>query len=52
MFVLQLVLAMAERRRMAYRVHREILDEEEVDEMAEKSDSKGSLTQKFKQSMR
>ncbi|XP_027144125.1 solute carrier family 26 member 6 isoform X2 [Larimichthys crocea] len=43
---------MAERRRMAYRVHREILDEEEVDEMAEKSDSKGSLTQKFKQSMR
>ncbi|KAE8293215.1 Solute carrier family 26 member 6 [Larimichthys crocea] len=43
---------MAERRRMAYRVHREILDEEEVDEMAEKSDSKGSLTEKFKQSMK
>ncbi|KAM7412292.1 hypothetical protein PAMA_021985 [Pampus argenteus] len=43
---------MAERRRRGYSVHREILDEENVDEMAEKSDSKPSLCEKFKNSMR
>ncbi|XP_068453304.1 solute carrier family 26 member 6 [Clinocottus analis] len=40
---------MAERRRS---VHREILDEETVDELAKKSDSKPSLCEKLKKSMR
>ena len=43
---------MAERRRVGYSVHREILDEGEVDEMAQKSDSKTSLSEKVKKSMR
>lgn len=43
---------MAERRRMGYSVNREILDEGAVEEMAEKSDSKTSLCEKFKNSMR
>ncbi|KAK9515598.1 hypothetical protein VZT92_026231 [Zoarces viviparus] len=43
---------MAERRRMGYSVHREILDEEAVDELAKKSDSKPSLSEKIKKSMR
>ncbi|XP_075949600.1 solute carrier family 26 member 6 [Anarhichas minor] len=43
---------MAERRRMGYSVHREILDEEAVDELAKKSDSKPSLSEKVKKSMR
>ncbi|XP_035512371.1 solute carrier family 26 member 6 [Morone saxatilis] len=43
---------MAERRRMGYSVHREILDEGAVDEMAEKADSKTSLSEKVKKSMR
>ncbi|XP_029290942.1 solute carrier family 26 member 6 [Cottoperca gobio] len=43
---------MAERRQMGYSVHREILDEGVVDEMAEKSDSKTSLSEKAKKSMR
>ncbi|XP_056279024.1 solute carrier family 26 member 6 [Pseudoliparis swirei] len=43
---------MAERIRMRYSVHRDILDEEAVDEMAERSDSKPSLCEKFKKSMR
>ncbi|XP_070767116.1 solute carrier family 26 member 6 [Enoplosus armatus] len=43
---------MAERRRMGYSVHREILDEGAVDEMAEKSDSKTSLSERVKRSMR
>uniref|UniRef100_A0A8C3ANX6 Solute carrier family 26 member 6 n=1 Tax=Cyclopterus lumpus TaxID=8103 RepID=A0A8C3ANX6_CYCLU len=43
---------MAERRRMDYSVHREILDEGAVDEMAKRSDSKPSQCEKFKKSMR
>lgn len=46
-----LVLVMEERKRR-YSVHREILDEEAVDEMAEKSDSKASLCKKIKKSLR
>ncbi|XP_032376851.1 solute carrier family 26 member 6 [Etheostoma spectabile] len=42
---------MAERRRGGYSVHREILDEGAVDEMAQKSDSKTSLSEKVKRSM-
>ncbi|XP_063751168.1 solute carrier family 26 member 6-like isoform X1 [Eleginops maclovinus] len=45
-------LAMEERRRTGYSVHREILDEGAVDEMAEKSDSKTSLSEKVRKSMR
>ncbi|XP_040904056.1 solute carrier family 26 member 6 [Toxotes jaculatrix] len=43
---------MEERRRMGYNVHRKILDEGAVDEMAEKSDSQTSLCEKVKKSMR
>ncbi|KAM8754074.1 solute carrier family 26 member 6 isoform 1-T2 [Acanthopagrus schlegelii] len=43
---------MAERKIMGYSVHREILDEGAVDEMAEKSDSKTSLREKVKKSVR
>ncbi|XP_047454227.1 solute carrier family 26 member 6 [Mugil cephalus] len=43
---------MAERRHLSYNVQREILDEEAVEEMAEKSDTKTSLCQKVKTSMR
>lgn len=43
---------MAEKRRMGYNVHRDILDEETVDEMAEKSDSKTPLSEKVKKAMR
>ncbi|XP_038578932.1 solute carrier family 26 member 6-like [Micropterus salmoides] len=43
---------MAERRRMGYSVNREIMDEGEVDEVAEKSDSKTSLSERVKKSMR
>ncbi|KAJ4934257.1 hypothetical protein JOQ06_007057 [Pogonophryne albipinna] len=43
---------MEERRRAGYSVQREILDEGAVDEMAEKSDSKTSLSEKLKKSMR
>lgn len=50
--MLRLVYAMADRRRKAYSVQREILDEEVLDEMAEKSDSKISLSDKVKKSMR
>lgn len=50
--MLQLVSAMAERRRMGYSVNREIMDEGEVDEVAEKSDSKTSLSERVKKSMR
>ncbi|KAI9531046.1 hypothetical protein NQZ68_000538 [Dissostichus eleginoides] len=45
-------LAMEERRRAGYSVQREILDEGAVDELAEKSDSKTSLSEKLKKSMR
>ncbi|KAF3860188.1 hypothetical protein F7725_000443 [Dissostichus mawsoni] len=45
-------LAMEERRRAGYSVQREILDERAVDELAEKSDSKTSLSEKLKKSMR
>lgn len=43
---------MAERRRINYSVHRDVLDEESVDEVAQKSDSKPSLCEKVKKSMR
>ncbi|XP_054869244.1 solute carrier family 26 member 6 [Amphiprion ocellaris] len=43
---------MAERRRMSYSVHRDVLDEVAVDEMAEKSESKTSLCEKVRRSMR
>lgn len=39
-------------RRTGYSVERQILDEETVDEMAEKSDAKTSLSDKIKKSMR
>uniref|UniRef100_A0A7N8XA24 Solute carrier family 26 member 6 n=1 Tax=Mastacembelus armatus TaxID=205130 RepID=A0A7N8XA24_9TELE len=50
--MLQLVLAMAERRWVGYNVQRQILDEEAVDEMAEKSESKVVLSESIKKSMR
>lgn len=43
---------MEDRRRMGYSVQREILDEGALDEMAEKSESKISLSDKVKKSMR
>ncbi|XP_071762911.2 solute carrier family 26 member 6 [Centroberyx gerrardi] len=43
---------MMERRRAGYSVHREVLDEEAVDEMAEKSDTKTTLSEKVRESMR
>ncbi|CAJ1055474.1 solute carrier family 26 member 6 [Xyrichtys novacula] len=43
---------MAERRRLGYNVHREVLDEGEVEEMAEKSEEKTSLCENFNKSMR
>ncbi|KAM9751000.1 solute carrier family 26 member 6 isoform 1-T3 [Menidia menidia] len=43
---------MADRRRMNYKVHRDIMDEGTLDEMAEKTDSKPSLCEKMKKSMR
>lgn len=43
---------MEDRRRMGYSVHREILDEVALDEMVEKSESKTSLSDKVKKSMR
>lgn len=43
---------MAERRRMSYSVHREVLDEEAMDEMGQKSVSKTSLREKVKKSAR
>lgn len=51
-FCWQLVSNMEDRRRINYRVHREILDEGAVDELAEKKDSKTSLCEKVKESMR
>lgn len=46
------VSAMAERRRQGYSICREILDEGAVDEMAKKSESKTSLREKVKKSVR
>uniref|UniRef100_A0A3Q4N9S9 Solute carrier family 26 member 6 n=1 Tax=Neolamprologus brichardi TaxID=32507 RepID=A0A3Q4N9S9_NEOBR len=43
---------MAERRRMSYSVHREVLDEKAMDEMGQKSVSKTSLREKVKKSVR
>uniref|UniRef100_I3IZW1 STAS domain-containing protein n=1 Tax=Oreochromis niloticus TaxID=8128 RepID=I3IZW1_ORENI len=43
---------MAERRRMSYSVHREVLDEEAMDEMGQKSVSKTSLREKVKKTVR
>ncbi|KAM6924622.1 solute carrier family 26 member 6 isoform 2-T2 [Xenentodon cancila] len=43
---------MTERKRMNYRVQREILDEGAVDELAVKNDSKASMCEKVKKSMR
>uniref|UniRef100_A0A3Q3MUU0 Solute carrier family 26 member 6 n=1 Tax=Mastacembelus armatus TaxID=205130 RepID=A0A3Q3MUU0_9TELE len=43
---------MAERRWVGYNVQRQILDEEAVDEMAEKSESKVVLSESIKKSMR
>ncbi|CAG6021188.1 unnamed protein product [Menidia menidia] len=48
----ELGLTMADRRRMNYKVHRDIMDEGTLDEMAEKTDSKPSLCEKMKKSMR
>lgn len=52
LFVAVTVLAMAEKRRLGYSVHRDILNEEAVDEMAEKSDSKPPLSEKVKKAVR
>lgn len=38
---------MAERRPLGYDVHREILDEETVEKMAQKSESKTSVREKL-----
>uniref|UniRef100_A0A7N6B3R0 SLC26A/SulP transporter domain-containing protein n=1 Tax=Anabas testudineus TaxID=64144 RepID=A0A7N6B3R0_ANATE len=46
------VLTMAERRRPGYSIYREILDEEAVDVIAQKSESKTSLCEKVKKSVR
>lgn len=43
---------MAERRRQGYNVHRDILDEGEVEELAEKCETTTSLGDKLKKSMR
>lgn len=43
---------MAERRRLGYNVHRDVMDEEEVEELAEKSEVKTSLARKLKKSVR
>lgn len=43
---------MAQRKRMAYNVSRDILDEETLDEIAEKADSNPSLCDKLKKSLR
>ncbi|KAM6983046.1 LOW QUALITY PROTEIN: solute carrier family 26 member 6 [Tautogolabrus adspersus] len=43
---------MAERRRPGYSVHRSVLDEGEVEEMAEKCETKLSLSEKVKKSVR
>ncbi|XP_061910586.1 solute carrier family 26 member 6-like [Entelurus aequoreus] len=43
---------MAERRPAGYRVHRDILDEEAVDKLAEKSESKTSVWGKIESSLR
>ena len=52
MFMLQLVFNMGERR-LAYSVHRKILDEGAVDDVAGKSESKTqTLSEKVKKSMR
>ncbi|KAM4736770.1 solute carrier family 26 member 6 isoform 2-T2 [Anableps anableps] len=48
----QLIVAMEERRRMTYKVNRKVLDEGDLDEMGEKTDSKTSLCDKIKGSMR
>lgn len=50
--MLQAVETMAERKRMSYSVTRDILDEETLDEIAEKVDSKPSLCDKLKKSLR
>lgn len=50
--MLQLVAAMVERKRMAYNVTRDILDEETLEEMAEKVDSNPPLCAKLKKSLR
>lgn len=52
LFMLQLVETMAQRKRMAYNVSRDILDEETLDEIAEKADSNPSLCDKLKKSLR
>ncbi|KAJ8370166.1 hypothetical protein SKAU_G00101940 [Synaphobranchus kaupii] len=44
--------AMAERRRVSYRIERDVLDELSVEEVAEKSDSKPSLSGKLRESLR
>lgn len=51
-FVSCLFLGVMERRRGGYSIQREILDEEAVDELAEKSESKTSLCDKLKESAR
>uniref|UniRef100_A0A672GGY2 STAS domain-containing protein n=1 Tax=Salarias fasciatus TaxID=181472 RepID=A0A672GGY2_SALFA len=51
-FELQPAAAMAQRRLVDYRVHRDVLDEDAVSELAEKSDSKTSLRKKVKESVR
>ncbi|XP_060912615.1 solute carrier family 26 member 6 isoform X2 [Labrus mixtus] len=43
---------MAERRRPGYSVHRSVLDEGAVEEMAEKCETKSSLSEKVKKSVR
>lgn len=50
--MLQLVAAMEERNRMAYNVTRDILDEETLEEMAEKAEPDPPLCVKLKKSLR
>ncbi|XP_048873792.1 solute carrier family 26 member 6 [Brienomyrus brachyistius] len=43
---------MEQKRRVGYAIQREVLDEQNVEEMAEKSDAKTPLSQKIKKSLR
>lgn len=52
LFLLQLAATMVERKQMAYNVTRDILDEETLEEMAEKAGSGPPLCVRLKKSLR
>lgn len=43
---------MEQKRRVGYAIQREVLDEQNVEELAEKSDAKTPLSEKIKKSLR